>query len=190
MSQIIVRDENITEKLSIANENIIYAGLGHVVLDTEKLHKSQPDILQTIITTYKNNYYFRVSIMVDPVADPTVNYRILNYSFYDYRPKVLKNGIWCHLGIEGYIVKVESQSQSKNFSKVIQYHCNISKIYIDENGSVKQEEIWDKVKFGEIEKFLPAELSNFAPIISFMRTSTFLEKRTMKVCGKSSTEVS
>lgn len=185
--QMIVRDEDIVEKLSIDTKYVIYSGLGHVVLDVNNLKENNKDLFNEIKREATDNYFFRISTMMDVEEDENVLYRILAENLYDFKPKILSETQHCYLGMDSYIVKLEKLSKSKNFQKVNQYHCTINRMTIDSDGNISTEELWSKEKYGEVEKFLPKELEKFSPIIEFMRNKNFLSLRLSKLknsCNK------
>lgn len=186
--QLIIRDESLVENLSIDSKYVIYSGLGHVVLNVTEIKKDNTELLEKIKEVSKDNYFFRISIMMNNEEDKDVLYRIVNKNMFDFKPKILQDGNHCLLGIECYIVKLEKLSSSKNFKQVTQYHCTINHVNIDNNGDIHEEILWDKSKYGEIESFLPKELISFKPVLEFMRDKNFLEKRLYKLTSNSSTK--
>ena len=183
-SQMIVRNENLVDELSIDSKYVIYAGLGHVVLDVMKLKEDNEVLFENIKKKEENNYFFRFSIMMNTEEDEDVVYRLLNDNLFDFKPKILTPNEHCFLGMKCYVVKLEKLSKSKNFKDVNKYHCTIKSLSLDNDGNIIEEEIWDKEKYGEIESFLPKELEKFIPILEFMRSSKFVSLRVNKLLEK------
>jgi len=176
--QMIVRNESLVEQIPIDSKYIIYSGLGHIVLDCNLLKDENMNLFNRIKEANPNNYFFRLSFMEDPNENINeVRCYLTNELQYLKAKKISKDNYLCFLGINFTIISVEKLSKSKHFDDVSQYHCLIKNIYIDNDmGEIKEEVLWDKTKYGNIESFLPKELTKYSSFIESSRKRLFYDK--------------
>lgn len=177
-AQMIVRNESLVEQIPVDSKYIIYSGLGHIVLDYSLLKDENMNLFNRIKEANPNNYFFRLSFMEDPKENINEVHCYLTQDLqYLKAKKITKSNYLCFLGISFTIISVEKLSKSKHFNDVNQYHCVIKNVYIDnETYDVKEEVLWDKTKYGNIESYLPKELSKYASFIESSRKRLFYDK--------------
>ena len=170
-SQLIVNDENFLKDFSLDPKFILYKGLGHVVLDSN-LRIYDKDNFNKILSEYE--HFFRISITEDTKSNKNEKHLFLINKDKKLKSKKLNNtDNIIILGCKFYeiILIYLGQSNNKEFHNVQQYQCIIKSFDIDQdNGIIFEEEIWNKTKYGNIEKFLPSELKdNFSDSIESMK---------------------
>jgi hypothetical protein len=174
-TQFIVRDENIQSTYSLDSKYVIYSGLGHIVIDSDLLEKENPDLIEQIKEDFEDNYFYRLSF----IEDPNINnneircYLTQDLNFFKVK-KLSKENKYCFLGREFNIVELKQFSTSKNFNEVPQYECTITSVIIDnKTGEITEGTIWKKVKYGNIERFLPKDLSQYTSVITSYRKKLY-----------------
>ena len=161
--QLIIREEVTAEELGIGENAVVYNGLGHIVLDGEEV---DDEMLKSIKENYSDKYFFRLSFLEDFSQNKNevrsyINEKNLTY----FKPKILKGNLYCFLGADIVIVDLKRLSKSKTFKEVEQYQCCITRVSVDNNGKIEHETLWNKSKYGNIEKFVPKEFSKYALIV-------------------------
>lgn len=174
-TQLISRNEDLINDLSIDDRFVIYKGLGHVVLNAKMIKKEEPDLLNKVKS--KGNYFFRISFMENPNENKDEVRCYVSKDMQIFKAKrITKTDYLCFLGIDFTLITLEKIAKSKNFSEVSQYRCEIKNISIDDEGNLVEEVLWDKTKFGNIENFLPKDLSRFEPFIKSNRKKLYFKK--------------
>lgn len=174
-AQLIVRNEDLITDLSIDKRYIIYSGLGHVVLKADLLKEEQPEILEKI--KKDGNCFFRISMMEDLKENKNEVRCYLSKDLKIFKAKKIETEKLFFLGIDFTLITLEEISKSKNFQGVSQYRCEIKNLSIDKDGNIVEEILWEKTKYGNIENFLPKDLSKYKPFVKSNRKKLYFKKR-------------
>jgi hypothetical protein len=157
--QLVLKQEldrnELTEELK---QDLVHVGLGHSVFSVDPQSRGHIDEL---ISNYsEDKYYFRMSFVEDLTELNTTTRSYLTHDGKFLKPKVNGNVLY-FLGLDFVVIEIEKLQHSDKFG-LDNFHCVIRKLTVDASkGTISEEIIWDKTKYGRIEYYLPNKLKAF-----------------------------